>query len=164
MYPKFRHVAAARFARHAASALLAVALVGAAACGKDKKITGSSVAGTYTLRTVNGHTVPFTFTIGTVNDPNGWGKVTVNGGSVTLQSNGSYATTLDVVFNDCVGTQCGPDQNAGDTDSGTFTISGNTMTITSSGGSVDTATISNGTITATFDDADLGHVILVFRK
>ena len=164
MFRPFSRTSLARAARGASALVLAASLVGTAACGKDKNSTGSGNNGTYTLRTANGHNVPYELTVGTVNDPAGWGKVKFNSGSITLKSNGQYTSTGSVTLTLCTGTTCQAPQTFSEPDNGTFTISGNTLTTTSADGEVSTATIGSNTITLTETDDEFGTITLVFRK
>ena len=113
-----RHVAS-RVARHTAFAL---ALVVATACGDSDSPSAPNkppVAGAYAMSTARGFAVPHTFT-----DAAG-SKLTVQGGSLTLGSNGTYELAykgkLNAITFDL-------------TDEGTFVVAGSAVTFTPSDG------------------------------
>jgi len=124
---------------------LALAAFSLAACGGSDKPAGpsASIAGTYTLQTVNGRSLPSTiFQVG--ND-----KLEVTGGSVTMNENETFSgvtalrETVEGVVDDysasCTGTYTrtgstvafaeAESDDCGGNYSGTWT-SGNTLTVT----------------------------------
>ncbi len=115
-------------------------------CGDDA-FSPSGVAGTYTLRSANGISLPATVDFG------GGEIVTVNSGSVTLNENGTWTSTITAT--DTEGTET-------ETSSGTFTlIEPNTVRFTEVGDpDVFTAVIDGNRITVIVD----GVVSLVFEK
>jgi hypothetical protein len=68
-------------------AIAALAL-GLAACNNDSTSPSGSVSGSYTLRTVNGSSLPYTYSDG----------FTVTSGNVTLSNDGNYSLAFQ--FND----------------------------------------------------------------
>lgn len=125
-----------------ASALTAAVLF-AAACGEDS-LTGvdPSVFGTYTLVSIAGESLPYTFDFGSV----------VTGGHVELKSNGDLDGRIE-----------GRDADGADeTDDldGSFQISGTAITLMIDSEEPATGTLVNGTLTV--PDEDQGD--WVFRK
>lgn len=120
--------------------LLAVVL---SACGgNDSTGPGSvSIAGTYTLRTINGGNLPFTvFQSGT-------DKVEVISGDVVLTDGGTYTTQTTVRT-----TMDGTVTTDSETDAGTYTRSGTVLTLRSGAdGTTVTGTVSGGAITVVFE-------------
>jgi hypothetical protein len=99
-----------------ATALIASAFT--AACGSDSS-TGPSagdVAGAYPMASVRGFPVPHTFT-----DAAG-SKLTIDGGSITIDANGTYALEYKGKLNAMTFDL---------TDEGTYTLSGSTLTFVS---------------------------------
>ena len=125
-------------------ACLALALF--AGCGGDS-VTGpstDSVAGTWTLQTVNGGRLPFILA------QSGADKVEGTSDVITVVSTGTFTqltnfrTTLDGVATD----------DAID-DHGTWTLKGSALTLTFSDKSSGTATVSGNTLTVTDDGTTL---------
>ena len=139
----------------AATALVLTAFV--AGCGDDDDdpvSPAAGITGTYALETVNDEDVPVVVVT------NGADTGEITAGSLTLNNNLSFTSSLSI--RTTIGGQA-TDETL--TESGTFTRSGNTITLTSGGESV-TATLSNNntTITLTEDDEDLGTIELVFQR
>lgn len=117
-------------------ALLALSAV--AACGSDNSTNPISFAGTWNLTTVNGSPLPVTVQ---ASNP----KIEVLSDQITATAAGTFTETFNNRFTSTTGevtTQPG-------TDSGTWTVSGTTVTLHfSSDGTTFTATISGNTFTA----------------
>jgi hypothetical protein len=120
--------------------LAAAALAFVAACGGSDipSAASGSVAGTYTLRTVNGTSLPF------VLSQTGPSKTEVVDDAFTLVDNGTW-------------TQSGHKRNTvngqvittGTSDAGTFTQSGTAITLSSATTGALVGTIANGTLSLT---------------
>lgn len=120
-------------ARITAAALIAVA----GACGGDGNgITDvASVAGTYSLKTVNGAPLPFVFF-----DEGGY-KLEVTAASYTLSSAGTFSNTATIRE-----TENGAVFTSTETITGTYTVSGASVTFIGSDGESVTGSISGNTL------------------
>ena len=123
--------------------LFAFALVFAAiACGSDNTTsvpTNASVAGTWTLQTVNGGALPATLSPAPT-------KLEILSNSVTATSNGTWTSTAQL--RTTIGTQA--PVTATQNDAGTYTLSGNNVAINSTAnGAVGAGSISGNTLTLT---------------
>lgn len=128
--------------------LLGLALL--VACGGDKSTNPNSDAidGVYSLKTVNGSPLPFTFQVGTA-------TVRVNSDVITVASNGTW--TESIAYNQTVN---GQTTNGTDTDGGAWARAGNQVTLNSNFGTGGYAgTYANGSFT--FND---GGFIQVFSR
>jgi len=144
--------------RTLATAALALLTLAAGACGGDDDSTGpnGSIAGTYTLRTVNGSPPPITLL--EFQDY----KVEVTAASVVMNANNTFSATS--TFRE---TDAGEVTTSNSVCTGTYAVSGSTVTFTEPestnedcGGSY-TGTWSNGnTLTVAFG----GGLEAVFRK
>jgi len=136
--------------RFIGSALLALLV----ACGGDS--TGPSVAGNYTLRTVNGANVP------AVVFQDAQEKDELTSGNINLSSSNSWTGLLTVRVTDV---PSGQTLNFSAPANGTFTTSGNSITLTDAAdGSQLTGTVGGGTLSIS-GDIGLGTVItLVFQR
>jgi hypothetical protein len=130
-----------RGTRFLAGAVAALLLLGGCenSLGPD-----SSEVGTYTLRTVNGHTLPAPFF-----------SVEVLSASVELHQDGSFRTRNTIRGKDSLGEIVV--QN--DSDSGTYVRTGNTVTLTSTIGHVTVATYAGPTLTV-----DEQSVEMIYRR
>lgn len=127
------------------------------ACTDSLNPTADSAAGTYNLTSVNGVSMPASIS---TTEQGVTVTITYSSGSVTLRADGtfSFASSISIDFGGQVVTE-------DETDSGTYTISGTTITITptSDPTDVDTATLIGNTITVV--DADDGiTTTLIFQK
>lgn len=123
-----------------ATALALVALVATlAACGSDKKSTTgpTDVTGTYSLVTIDGNTLPYTVP----NNPHN--TIVITSGTIVLNSDHSYTVGG-------TGTSDGGDPQQVIADEGTYTVSGSTVTFSSTTHSPAsyTATATSTTLTA----------------
>lgn len=125
-----------------------VLLAFAAACG-DATAPDNSYIGTYALRSIDGEVVPIT-----VYD-DGTESARVTGGSLILNEDGSFTTSLDITYS--IGGQV---QNESEWSGGTFRRSGRSFTLTDALGDSYVATW-DGADTMTIDD---GAVVVVFRR
>ena len=118
-----------------------IALIALAGCGDE--VTGptaASLAGTWTLQSVNGLAVPATIT------GLGANRSDAVSGSVVLTAAATYTQTVSIVS--YVSGQATPTNPS---DAGSFTIIGSTIEFTSSvGGSSQTATVTGNTMSLTF--------------
>jgi hypothetical protein len=139
--------------RKVIGALLLAMLV---ACGGDKATGPEAIAGTYTLRTVNGASVP------AVVFQDSQEKDELTGGSISLNADKTWSGTLTAKVTDLTtgasGTFAAPAN-------GTYTSNGGTITLTDSqDGSQLTGTVGGGTLTIG-GDIGLGVVLtLVFKR
>ena len=144
--------------RTLATAALALLTLASGACGGDDDSTGpnGSIAGTYTLQTINGDPPPVTLLEFDTY------KIEVTGASIVLNTNNTFSATS--AFRE---TDDGQVTTSNSVCAGTYTRSGSTVTFSEPesinedcGGSY-TGTWSNGnTLTVTFD----AGVQAVFRK
>lgn len=106
--------------RHAAVLAFAAALATLAACGSDKKGTTGpkDVTGTYALTTIDGQSLPYTVPNNPDND------IVIQSGTVTLNSDHSYSIGG-------TGTSDGGSPQQVIADAGTYSLSGSTVTFTS---------------------------------
>ena len=127
-----------------------VALAVAVACGSDSTTqpTMASVAGTWSLQTVNGSPLPFTLT------QTGTDKLELLSDVVTAEPNGTYTETVQFRT-----TVSGQTTTNSDTDSGTFTLNGTAVVLSSARTGSTTGALSGNTLTL----SDQGYV-WVFTK
>ena len=121
--------------------LVSLALVLAVAgCGSDSSTTptNSSVAGTWTLQSVNGSPLPFTLSASPA-------KIELLSDVVVATSNGTWTSTQQT--RTTIGT--GTPTTSTATDGGTYTLSGNNVSILSSsaGSTAQAGTINGNTLT-----------------
>lgn len=147
------------FARRLFALALGAALATLAACGSDSTNgTGPmNVSGSYTLTTVNSATLPYTI-------PHTPGHtVVITSATGTLGADHTYSIIA-------TGTEDGGDPGQVAADAGTYTVSGSTVTFTSTtfGGASYTAAAAAGTLTAVVPGAFAGSTdvsfTLVFTK
>jgi hypothetical protein len=132
--------------------LVCLALAFAAlACGDDETTapTQASVAGTWTLQTVNGSPLPFTIATSPA-------KLEVLSYVVNVSANGTWTSSQQI--RTTFGTTVTTNTN---TDGGTYTLSGNNVAIISNtaGSTVQTGVINGNTLTLT-----QSGFIFVFQK
>lgn len=119
-----------------AGILAAISLIAASACGSsstapDTTSANAAVVGTYTLKTVDGAALP-----APAKDEKGAVGGTFTSGSITLASNGSFNSILNYTI---TGGTAGNSPS-----SGTYSVSGSTLTFVVSGKSNVTAVFSGG--------------------
>jgi hypothetical protein len=129
--------------------LLALATLGA--CGSDAS-TGPDaepIEGTYSLRTLNGATLPFTI-------QSGPSSLTLTSDVITLAGNGSW--TESITYRQIIN---GQTTNGTESDGGAWVRAGSNVTLQSSvnGGTAYSGTFGNGSLT--FTD---GGVVVVFSR
>ena len=148
-----------RFAKPLLALALGAALATLAACGSDTTNgTGPmDVSGNYSLTTVNSSTLPYTI-------PHTPGHtIVISSATGTIGAGHSYSINA-------TGTVDGGEPGQVIADAGTYTVSGSTVTFTSSivGGASYTAAASSGTLTAVVPGAFAGStdvsITLVFTK
>lgn len=127
--------------RRLAPVIAALAITFAVACGGDKTTqpTQATFAGTWSLQTVNGTVLPWTAA------QNGADKLEVTGDLFTTTSSGTFneMTTTRTTQNGVVSVDTLPD-------SGTYVLSGSTVTFTfASDGSTGSAQLTGNTMTVT---------------
>ena len=105
----------ARAARYLMTTMALTVATFSAACGSDSPTgpSAANVAGAYAMSAVRGFPVPHTFTDGAGS------KLTIEGGSITIDATGSYALTYKGKLNTLT---------FDITDEGTYSLSGSTMT------------------------------------
>lgn len=148
-----------RLARPLLAVAFAAALTTLAACGSDSNNgTGPmDVSGTYSLTTVDGTALPYTIP----NNPEH--TLVITSATATLGRDHSYTISG-------IGTEDGGDPGEVVADEGTYSVSGSTVTFTSSsfGGASYTAAATSSTLTATVPGAFAGSTNasfdLVFEK
>ncbi|CAN5705788.1 hypothetical protein BH23GEM1_BH23GEM1_00490 [soil metagenome] len=119
----------------------AVALLGwTAACSDGGVNEPQTVAGTYTLQSVNGAPLPYVFFEG-----EGY-KLEVTAGNYVLAAGGTFSSS--VTFRE---TENGVATTSSETFSGRYAVSGSVITFTYSDGDVITGTISGNTLQFTED-------------
>ena len=128
--------------------LVAVVAFGVGCGGGDSTGPNDSVAGVYSLRTVNGANLPFVLI------QVGADKVEITADVLTLTDAGSFTeiTTIRTTTNGQVSTTT-------EADAGSYTRSGTAITATYNSGGTATGTIGGGTITVAFEGLSL-----VYRK
>jgi len=123
--------------------LVALTLVTAAACGDSTAPTVASVAGTWTLKTVNGAALPATIS------GSGTNRTDVTGGTTTMTAAGAYSQSVSLAT-----VVSGQTTTSTLNDVGTFAVSGSTITFTSansgSTNAVQTATLKDNTFSVSF--------------
>jgi hypothetical protein len=119
--------------------LVGVVAVALGACGGDGGSGPSGIAGTYTLASVNGQALPFTFI--NVTAPGANYRLDLLSGRVTVNADGTYTMTHRWRENDN-----GAVFTADLPDNGTYSRQGDAITFTSSDGETDGASLSGGTI------------------
>ena len=125
-------------------------LLPVAACGDDDGSGPSAdVVGTFNLQTINGATVP------AVVFQAGADRLEVVSGSITFNENRTFSAAL--TLREAVGGVANPPET--ETDTGTYTVSGNTVQLTAADGTTATATISGNTLTS-----NQQGFTLVYRK
>jgi hypothetical protein len=116
---------------------LALALT-VVACGSDDSTapSNSSIAGTWSLQTINGSPLPFTLAPAPT-------KIEILSATAIINSNGTWTSSSQT--RTTLGTQA--PTTTTETDNGTYTISGSTIALRSSDGTVESGTISGNTFT-----------------
>ncbi len=116
--------------------MMVLALAAAAACGDSSTGISGSVAGTYTLRSINGSGLPYTVIA------SGSNKIEVIDDVMTLNTNGTYSETghTRTTTNGSSTTDTG-------TDTGTYTTAGTSITLRSTDGTTTVGTVNAGTLT-----------------
>jgi len=139
--------------RHVLAAL-AMLLV---ACGGDKATAPDTVSGSYTLRTVNGGSLPQTFYQDDVE------KDQLYAGTISLSADHSWTGSLSVDATAIPGGQTL--FHAPIPVSGTYSLNANSITITDPHGLSFTGTVTGGTMSLTTVDLDgVQTTALVFSK
>ena len=125
------------------NAMAVVAVLGLlTACGSDSSTqpTSNTIAGSWALQTVNGSTLPFTYS------QQGANKAEVLSDVATVDAHGAYTqiTQVRLTINGQVTTQSL-------SDAGTYTLNGTALTLKSNDGSSVTASLSGSTFTLVID-------------
>jgi hypothetical protein len=139
--------------------LLAALVFTLVACGGDKATGPQSVAGSYTLRTVNGGNPPSTIYQDTQE------KLEVTDGTVVLNANNTWQGTLGVRITNLSTSQVSNLPGL-PLSGGTYTLNGGTLTLDDPGDQLSfTGTVSNGTLTVSSDLLASGQLTtLVYSK
>lgn len=117
-------------------------------------VFGGGHTGTYTLKTVNGKSLPAVLI-----EVTGSYKLEITGGSVTLNEDNTFSGSIS--FRETEGTTI---TTSTERDQGTYSKSGNLITFNSPGtGSSFTGTLSGGTLTVTEEEDNI-TIVLVFEK
>ena len=134
--------------------LAAVAML-LVACGGDKATAPNSIAGGYTLRTVNGVALPATYYQDNVE------KDQFFGGTITLAADHSWTGTLSV---DATAVPSGASLFHGPVPiHGTYSLNGNTVNLTDGENALSfTGTVTGGTMTLAIDLGATQTTALVF--
>lgn len=137
---------------HVLRTLAALALTAVAACGGSDGPTGvtpDQIAGTYSLQTVNGQSLPLTLPVGPDE------TITLRSGSVTLNADRSCSHQHDVAY-----TADGTTTSDNTPVPCTYSVNGNTIVTTDSDdGTKVTGTYSDGAITTNVEG-----VVSIYRK
>jgi hypothetical protein len=134
--------------RPALGVLLTVAML---ACGDSA--SPETIDGTYTLRTINGQPLPV------VLQQDATSKNEVTAGAIAIGP--GTAWTISLTVRSTLGVDVSLSTS---TLVGTWTRSGERVTLTATGGESETAVLSGGTLTLAGEAAALGIVPWVFRK
>jgi|SRR5256885_1437547 len=119
--------------------LLAFASIALVGCGgSDSTGPAASAEGTWNLSTINGAGLPFTLS----SNPSTGDKLEILDDQYVLNAGGTYTEAFTTRL-----TQGGQVTTTPDTDTGTWSQTGNQVAITSSAGDAFTATVSTNTIT-----------------
>jgi hypothetical protein len=137
--------------------VLAAVAIFVVACGGDKATGPSTVVGSYTLRTVNGVTLPATYYQDDVE------RDQFFAGTISLAADHSWTGSLSV---DATAIPSGTSLFHGAVPiSGTYSLNASSITITDAGHSLTlTGTVSGGTMTLATNDLDIQSTALVFSK
>jgi hypothetical protein len=119
--------------------LAAAALVLAVACDSSTS-PEATIVGTWNLSTMNGSPLPFTVF------GSGANKVEITAGVITFAQGGTYSSTMTTRS-----TMNGVATNSTDSETGNYTITGATVSITDPGEPTQTATMSGNTLTTTVE-------------
>lgn len=136
--------------------VLAILVAGLTACGDSSgPDDGGIVAGTYTLRTINGSGLPFVLAqIGTEF------KFEIVSDVFTLKEDNTFTDVATVRF-----TEEGTVTTETNTYTGTYTTTGSTVRLTDTTGETLTSTFSAGnTLTMNLGNAESGPLTFVYRK
>jgi hypothetical protein len=150
-----------------AAIAMAFAVLTTTACGNDDKSpTGpGAIAGTYTLDRVDGNALPVTLFEGLV-DVDGTPvqlRIELTGGTMTLAANNTFSGNLTAR----VSAPGSPSETENLPVTGTYTVSGSSITLTSSDPEDPqvTGTLANGQLIVDIDLLDTGEDFsLTFRK
>jgi hypothetical protein len=139
--------------------LLAVLVFTLVACGGDKATAPQSVAGSYTLRTVNGGNPPSSIY------QDSQQKIELTDGTVVLNPNNTWQGTLGVRITD-LGSGQVSNLPGLQLKGGTYTLNGGTLTLEDPNDQLTfTGTAANGTLTMNVDLIGQGQLTtLVYTK
>ena len=129
---------------------VALAVAFTTACGGDSSTGPSSVAGTYSLTTVNSSPLPYVF----INDASG--KIEILSDVYTVSDNGTY--TNPTIIRSTVNGTVTTDTLTSD---GTYTRSGNSITLTDS---ADPTSKLSGTVTTGALTINTNGFVLVYQR
>lgn len=129
--------------------LLACSALVLLGCGSDSTAPDANVVGTWNLQTVNNSALPFTLQY----DPNSQTRFEIVSDQYVVHDGGTY----DEMFTtrETVGTQVTDDPQ---TDAGTWSVSGNRVTLTASDGTPLSGTVNGDHITANISGFALVYV------
>lgn len=140
--------------------LLAALVFTLVACGGDKATGPQSIAGSYTLRTVNGGNPPSAVYQDTQQ------KLEVTDGTLNLAADNTWSGTLGGRVTDLSTNQITHDFPGLALGGGSYTVSGNSLTLNDPAeGLTFTGTVSGGTLTLNVDLIGFGQLTtLVYSK
>ena len=126
--------------------LLAALIVTLVACGGDKATGPQSVAGSYTLQTVNGISTPAA--VGQSDTQ----RLDVTAGTIILTADNKWSGTIGLRLIDLASGQVQDEDSAIPFDGGTYTLSGSSVTLNDpTEDLVFTGTVASGTMTLSVD-------------
>ena len=126
--------------------MLAAAVL--AACGGDSATGPGSVTGAYELQTIDGDALPF------VVAEIGEDRLEITGGRLTLNADNSFSDRLDFRL-----IEDGETTTDSETVTGTYEVSGSSVTLEYQGGEPSTVSVSGRTLTQTVEG-----ITFVYRK
>jgi hypothetical protein len=129
---------------------LSAALAVTTACGGDSSTGPSSVAGTYSLTTVNSAPLPYVF----LNDASG--KIEITSDVYVISDNGTY--TNPTIIRSTISGEVTTDTL---TSNGTYTVSGNSITLTDAS---DPTSKLSGTVTTSGLTITAEGFVLVYQR
>jgi hypothetical protein len=122
-----------------------------AACGRDSTGPSRLIVGTYTLTTISGQTLPYTFL--QVDEDN---RIDVLAGAIILNADGTFSDQTELRF-----VVDGEAEVELDDAVGTYTLTANALTFSTSDGRVYTAVLDTGTGTIT---QNVQGQVFVYRR
>ena len=139
--------------------LLAALIVTLVACGGDRATGPQSVAGSYTLQTVNGTSTPAAV------DQSSTQRLDVTAGTIVLTADNKWSGSIGLRIIDLTSGQVQDENSAVPFAGGTYTLSGSSLTLNDpTEGLVFTGTVANGTMTVSVDLGFSSPLTLVYTR